>query len=98
MFRAVPGLPAARAVLFGSLGIALVAGAAAALKCLIERELDAKIARTRARPPPTGLVTPQQTLPFAIGLGAAGLLLLHVLVNPLTMWLTLATFLGYAVI
>jgi heme o synthase len=98
MFLAVPGVPAARVVLFGSLGIALVAGAAAALNCLIEREIDAKMARTRARPLPTGLVTPRQTLPFAIGLGAVGLLLLHTQVNALTMWLTLATFLGYAVI
>ena len=98
MFLAVPGLPAARAVLFGSLGIGLVAAAAAALNCLIEREIDAKMARTRARPLPTGLVTPRQTLSLAIGLGAVGLLLLYAEVNPLTMWLTLATFLGYAVV
>lgn len=98
MFLAVPGLPAPRAVLFGSLGIALVAAAAAALNCLIEREIDAKMARTRGRPLPTGLVTPRQTLAFAVGLGAIGLLLLYAEVNVLTMWLTLATFLGYAVI
>jgi heme o synthase len=98
MFLAVPGLPAPRAVLFGSLGIALVAAAAAALNCLIEREIDAKMARTRGRPLPTGLVTPRQTLAFAIGLGGIGLLSLYAEVNVLTMWLTLATFLGYAVI
>jgi protoheme IX farnesyltransferase len=98
MFLAVPGLPPARAVLFGSVGIALVAAAAAAVNCLIEREIDAKMARTRSRPLPTGLVTPRQTLPFALVLGGIGLLLLYAEVNPLTMWLTLATFLGYAVI
>ena len=98
MFLAVPGLPPVRAVLFGSLGIALVAAAAAAVNCLIEREIDAKMARTRTRPLPTGLVTPGQTLAFALVLGAIGLLLLYTEVNPLTMWLTLATFLGYAII
>ena len=98
MFLAVPGLPPARAVLFGSLGIALVAAAAAAVNCLIERKIDAKMARTRARPLPTGLVTPGQTLAFALVLGSIGLLSLYAEVNPLTMWLTLATFLGYAVI
>jgi len=98
MFLAVPGLPPARAVLFGSLGIALVAAGAAALNCLIEREIDAKMARTRGRPLPTQQVTPRQALAFALGLGAIGLLLLFAEVNPLTMWLTLATFLGYAVI
>ena len=98
MFLAVPGLPPARPLLFGSLGIALVAAAAAAINCLIEREIDAKMARTRRRPLPTGLVTPRQTLALALFLGAVGLLLLRSEVNPLTMWLTLATFLGYAVI
>ena len=97
MFLAVPGLPPARAVLFGSLGIALVAAAAAAANCLIEREIDAKMARTRARPLPTGLVTPRQTLAFAVVLGSIGLLSLYAEVNPLTMCLTLATFLGYVV-
>ena len=98
MFLALPGLPDARVVLFASLGIALVAGAAAAVNCLIEREIDAKMARTRARPLPTGRVTPQRTLLFALVIGGAGLLSLYVEVNPLTMWLTLATFLGYAVV
>jgi heme o synthase len=98
MFLAVPGLPPAGSLLFGSLGIALVAAAAAAVNCLIEREIDAKMARTRARPLPTGSTTPLQTLILAAGLGSAGLLCLYFGANPLTMWLTLATFLGYAVI
>jgi protoheme IX farnesyltransferase len=98
MFLAVPGLPPAGPLLFGSLGIALVAAAAAAVNCLIEREIDAKMARTRARPLPTGSATPLQTLLLASVLGGAGLLCLYFEANPLTMWLTLATFLGYAVI
>ena len=98
MFLAVPGLPPAGPLLFGSLGIALVAAAAAAVNCLIEREIDAKMARTRARPLPTGSTTPRQTLILAGVLGSAGLLSLYLGANPLTMWLTLATFLGYAVI
>jgi heme o synthase len=98
MFLAAPGLPPMRAVLFGSLGIALVAAAAAALNCLIEREIDSKMARTRARPLPLGRVTPRETLAFALALGSVGLLLLGAEVNPLTMWLTVATFVGYAVI
>jgi protoheme IX farnesyltransferase len=98
MFLAVPGLPLAGSLLFGSLGIALVAAAAAAVNCLIEREIDAKMARTRARPLPAGSTTPRQTLILAAVLGGAGLLCLYFGANPLTMWLTLATFLGYAVI
>jgi protoheme IX farnesyltransferase len=98
MFLAVPGLPPAGSLLFGSLGIALVAAAAAAVNCLIEREIDAKMARTRARPLPAGSTTPRQTLILAAVLGGLGLVCLYFGANPLTMWLTLATFLGYAVI
>jgi protoheme IX farnesyltransferase len=98
MFLAVPGLPPAGPVVSGALGIALVAAAAAAVNCLIERKIDAKMARTQRRPLPTSMVTPAQTLVFTSAVGAAGLLLLYLAVNPLTMWLTLATFVGYAVI
>jgi protoheme IX farnesyltransferase len=98
MFLATPVLPALGPLLFGTIGIALVASSAAALNCLIEQKLDALMARTRARPLPLGAVTPAQALVFIGLLGGAGLLVLHELTNPLTMWLTLATFLGYAVI
>jgi len=98
MFLATPQLPALGALLFGTLGIALTAGAAAAINCLVEQKIDAVMARTRARPLPMQQVTSAQTLWFAALLGAAGLTLLYVLVNPLTMWLTLATFVGYAVV
>jgi len=75
-----------------------VAGAAAAFNCLIEQKIDALMARTRARPLPRGELTSTQTLVFSGVVGGMGLYLLHVFVNPLTMWLTLATFVGYAVI
>ena len=98
MFLAVPGLPPLKPMLFGTLGIALVAAAAAAINCLVEQRIDAKMARTRARPLPRGEISTQQTLTFALVIGGAGLGLLYVQVNALTMWLTLATFVGYAVI
>jgi len=98
MFLATPVLPSRGPLLFGTIGIALVASSAAALNCLIEQKIDAVMARTRARPLPLGKVTPSQALMFIGLLGGAGLFVLHELTNPLTMWLTLATFLGYAVI
>src|SRR5450631_3752142 len=98
MFLAVPGLPPLKPMLFGTLGIALVAAAAAAINCLVEQRIDAKMARTRARPLPRGEISTQQTLTFASVIGGVGLGLLYAQVNALTMWLTLATFVGYAVI
>ncbi|MCB1888734.1 MAG: heme o synthase [Rhodocyclaceae bacterium] len=99
MFLAVPeGLPPAATVFAATLGIACVAGAAAAINCLIEQELDARMQRTRARPLPRGELGSGETLAFAAALGGSGLLILYGAVNPLTMWLTLATFVGYAVV
>ncbi len=98
MFLAVPGIPPAGPVVFGTLGIALVAGAAAAINCLVEQKIDALMARTRRRPLPAGEITSGSTLVFAVLVGGTGLLLLYRLVNPLTMWLTLATFVGYAIV
>ncbi len=98
MFLAVPGLPPADVVFFATVGIALVAGAAAAVNCLVEQKIDAVMHRTRRRPLPAGHLTSMQTLVFAGLVGGLGLWLLFRYVNPLTMWLTLATFVGYAVI
>ena len=98
MFLAVPGIPPAGPVVFGTLGIALVAGAAAAINCLVEQKIDALMARTRRRPLPAGEITSGSTLVFAALVGGTGLLLLYRFVNPLTMWLTLATFVGYAIV
>jgi protoheme IX farnesyltransferase len=102
MFLAVPfgvlGARFAATALAATLGIALVAGAAAAINCLVEQKIDALMARTRGRPLPRGELTPAQTLVFAAIVGGLGLTLLYVEVNALTMWLTLATFIGYAVV
>ncbi len=98
MFLATPALPPWLPVLAATVGIALVAGAAAAINCLVEQKIDALMARTRARPLPRGQVTSGQTLGFALVVGGIGLFILHQWANPLTMWLTLATFVGYAII
>ena len=96
MFLAAPGTVAVQPLVFGAIGIALVAGAAAATNCLLERKTDALMARTRARPLPTGRLNPAEAAAFALAVGAAGLAVLYTLVNPLTMWLAAATFVGYA--
>ncbi|MDQ8022647.1 MAG: heme o synthase [Moraxellaceae bacterium] len=98
MFLAADTLPPWRIVLFATLGIGMVAAAAAAVNCLIEQKIDAQMARTRARPLPRGVLSPAETLLISGVLGGAGLSLLFHFVNALTMWLTLATFVGYAVI
>ena len=98
MFLAVPNWPPLVPMLAATLGIAMVAGAAAAFNCLVEQKIDAKMARTRARPLPTGEVNSAQTLVFSGLVGGGGMYLLHAYVNPLTAWLTLATFVGYAVV
>ena len=98
MFLAVPGAVPLQALLAGTFGIALVAGAAAAVNCLVEQKIDAIMARTRGRPLPRGQVNSLETLVFAGAVGGIGLATLYHWVNALTMWLTLATFVGYAVI
>jgi protoheme IX farnesyltransferase len=98
MFLATPGMVPLQVLWAGTLGIALVASAAAAFNCLVEQKIDAVMARTRARPLPLGKLTNAQVILFSGVIGGAGLYLLNVFVNSLTMWLTLATFVGYAVI
>ncbi len=98
MLLAAPGFPPLATFLVASAGIALVAGAAAAINCLVERTVDARMARTSARATARGEISPAETLLLALVVGGIGLALLHAFVNDLTMWLTLATFLGYAVI
>ncbi|HEX4984706.1 MAG TPA: heme o synthase [Burkholderiales bacterium] len=103
MFLAVPAAAVTSLhfwseALAATLGIGLVAGSAAAVNCLVEQKIDAVMARTRARPLPMGTITSAETLLFAGAVGGTGLAILYALVNPLTMWLTLATFVGYAVI
>jgi len=98
MFLATPAMVPPKLLFAATAGIWLVAGAAAAVNCLVEWRIDAVMRRTRARPLPRGDLTPPQTLVFAGAIGGAGLWILYTLVNPLTMWLTLGTFIGYAVI
>lgn len=98
MLLASPGLPGAGSFLVASLGIGLAAAGAAAFNCLVERHVDARMARTRARPLPLGRVQPLEALMVAASLAALGLFLLARYVNPLTAWLTFATFVGYAVV
>jgi protoheme IX farnesyltransferase len=98
MFLATPGMVPLQILLAGTLGIALVAGAAAAVNCLVEQRVDAMMQRTRWRPLPRGELSALQTLVFAGALGGLGLWILVQYVNALTMWLTVATFIGYAVV
>ncbi|TXI47205.1 MAG: protoheme IX farnesyltransferase [Methylophilus sp.] len=98
MFMATPGMVPLSVLLAATVGIAFASGAAAAFNCLIEHKIDAMMARTRARPLPTGQLSQMETLLFASVLGGIGLSILYYWVNPLTMWLTLGTFVGYAVI
>ena len=98
MLLASPGLPPLPLLVYATAGIALVAGAAAAINCLVERTIDAVMARTRGRPTVIGTISTPQILAMAGAVGGLGLAILWHAVNPLTMWLTLATFVGYAVI
>lgn len=98
MFLATPGMVPLQLLLATTIGIAFASGAAAAFNCLIEHKIDAIMARTRGRAIPTGQVSSSQTTMFATLLGGSGLAILYIFVNPLTMWLTFATFVGYAVI
>lgn len=101
MVLAVPGLPTwaqIQLALAACLGIWLVAGAAAAFNCIVEKGIDAKMKRTAWRPTARGELADWQTLLFSAVLCGAGSALLYFWVNPLTMWLTFATFIGYAVV
>jgi protoheme IX farnesyltransferase len=101
MVLAVPGLPTLaqlQTMLLASLGIWLVAGAAAAFNCLVEKTIDANMKRTAWRPTARRELSDWQALGFSAVLCGIGSLILYYWVNPLTMWLTFATFVGYAVV
>ena len=98
MLLAEPGLPRLALAVPATVGIWLVASAAAAFNCLVEQVIDSKMARTAWRPTARGELSNRQALLFSALLCGAGSALLYVWVNPLTMWLTFATFVGYAVV
>ena len=98
MFLATPTRPDWRLLIAATVGIWLLAGAAFAVNCLVEAEIDSRMARTARRPMAMGEITVPQTLLFSGVIGGMGMWVLYNLVNPLTMWLTFATFVGYAVI
>ncbi|MEQ8408716.1 MAG: heme o synthase [Gammaproteobacteria bacterium] len=98
MFLAVPGMVPMDVLIFGNLGIALVAGSGAVVNHLIDRKIDIIMKRTHNRPVAQGRVEPRQAAIFAIVIGVLGMAILLLLVNPLSAWLTLASFIGYAFI
>ncbi len=98
MLLAQPGMPDWPLAGAATLGIWLVASAAAAFNCLVEQQIDRRMQRTAGRPTAKGELTTPVTLLFSAALCAAGSAVLYLWVNPLTMWLTFATFVGYAVV
>ena len=98
MCLATPGLVPVDIFIFGNLGIALCAGAAAVINHVVDRQVDIVMARTHNRPVATGRVEPFQALLFAAVIGSLGMAILLFLINPLTAWLTFASLVGYAVI
>jgi protoheme IX farnesyltransferase len=98
MFLATDGFPGWHVLVWATLGIWLLAGAAFAVNCLIEAEVDARMARTARRATAMGELSTSQTLVFSAILGGLGMGILYSMVNPLTMWLTFVTFVGYALV
>ena len=98
MFMAVDGWVPWQPLILGNLGIALCAGAAAAVNHIIDQRIDTKMARTANRPLATGVVTTSQAVAFAAVIGGLGMAILLVWVNALTAWLTFASLVGYAFI
>jgi len=98
MFLATPGMVPWSILIGGSFGILLLASAAFAVNCLIEQKVDAKMKRTAWRASATGEATTSEILILSAVLGGIGSVMLWVFANPLTMWLTILTFVGYAII
>jgi protoheme IX farnesyltransferase len=98
MFLASPDAFPLRALVFGTLGIALSAGSAAALNHVVDRQIDARMSRTRNRPLACGNLAPAQCLIFAGFLGVTGMVILVSYVNMLTAVLTFFSLIGYAVV
>jgi len=98
MFLATDGFPGWQTLIAGTAGIWLLAAAAFAVNCLVEARVDARMTRTARRATASGELSTTQTVVFSSFIGGLGMLVLYTLVNPLTMWLTFVTFVGYAFI
>ncbi len=98
MCLATPAWVPWQALVFGTLGIALASGSAAAINHVLDRKIDARMRRTQDRPLPTGNVSSREAVVFALLLGVLGMVILYFLVNPLTAALTFVSLIGYAVI
>ncbi|MHA7834125.1 MAG: heme o synthase [Algiphilus sp.] len=96
MLLASPGMVDLGVLVWGSVGITLMAAAAAAFNQILDRQVDARMARTRRRPLVTGQLGMLESGAFAVAIGALGFAMLYALINPLTAWLTLVTLIGYA--
>lgn len=96
MLLAVPGVPDWQVMLYGNLGIALLAGSAAVVNHVVDQKIDTVMARTRKRPVATGKIAPLDAILFAVILASVGMVVLMWQVNELTAWLTLASLVGYA--
>ncbi|GGE64024.1 protoheme IX farnesyltransferase 1 [Streptosporangium jomthongense] len=96
MLLATTGLPGPGVLIWGNLGIAFLAGAAAVVNHVVDQKIDTVMARTRKRPVATGKITPAEAITFATLLASVGMVVLMWQVNHLTAWLTLASLVGYA--
>ena len=98
MFMAVPGMVPWKVLILGNLGIAMCAGAAAAINHLVDRRVDLIMARTHDRPIAQGRLSITGAIIFVCVLGGSGMWILLTQINALTAWLTLASLIGYAFI
>jgi protoheme IX farnesyltransferase len=98
MLLAAPGMVPLHALVFGTIGIGMAAASAAAINHVVDRKIDAVMGRTRGRPLPQGAVNSRDALVFALSVGVVSMVILGVLVNALTAWLTFLSLIGYAVI
>jgi protoheme IX farnesyltransferase len=96
MFLATPGMVPWDVLVFGTLGIGLSAGSAAAVNHLVDRRVDGIMVRTKNRPLPTGHLNTRNSIVFALVIGVLGMFILTVFVNALTAWLTFLSLIGYA--
>ncbi len=98
MLLATPGMVPVDVLVFGTLGIALVAASAAVVNHIADAEIDMRMARTARRPVAAGRISAAPGLAFSAVLGVAGMGVLLVFINPLTAWLNLASWVGYGLI